>query len=360
MAPATTAQLHLALKPRPMPREIGAGQRGFVQRLLRRHGCKMRWGAGPGLVLRKHRHLPLQVNLSFEMRCARVWFAQLAAELRWSPQFVERRQQHAHFKQFAATVMALRSQPSNIQYPALTELRKKMIILPGPASPRTSEVRLATDRIRETVFSSGPVGRLEASARLHQLGEFQRVSPRRRGVASSSKPDFMRRKQEWRLSPVNLLPRTFTAGITDRVAHTAYSRNNNLFAISRHGSSQTRFERMQLHYLAALAPSTTATAADGQRGPEMRLRRPEHAWEQGHPHAFAPEMTLHRPQRKEDGQRQIAAVLPEMIAAVKAAGSAAVSTKPVAFAEPDLSQLTERVYAELERKMRNERIRRGL
>lgn len=360
MAPGTMAQLHLASKPRR--REIGAGQHGFVQRLLRRHGCKMRWGVGPALVLRKHRRLPLQVNLPFENRSSHVWFAQLAAELRWSPQFVERRQQHAHFKQFAATVMALRQQSSTLthRHPTVAELRRDLLLLPGAGLPLTSELRLTTDRIRETVFPPGPAGRFEASARIHYLGALQRVSLRRRGVASSSKPDFVHRKQEWRLSPVNLLPRTFTAGIAGRVSHTAYSRDNNLFAISRHGRSQTRFERMQLHYLAALAPPTRATAADGRAGSEMRLRRPEHAWDQGHPHAFAPEMTLHRPQRHEDGQRQIAAALPEVITGVKAAGSAAVSTKPVAFAEPDLSQLTDRVYAELERKMRNERIRRGL
>lgn len=363
MAPGTTAQLHLAIKPRPRRREIGAGQRGFVQRLLRRHGCKMRWGTGSGLVLRKHRRLPLQVNLSFEMRCARVWFAQLAAELRWSPQFVERRQQqHAHFRQFAATVMALRQQSSTLthRHPAVAELRRELLLLPGAGLPLTSELRLTTDRIRETVFPPGPAGRFEASARIHYLGALQRVSLRRRGVASSSKPDFVQRKQEWRLSPVNLLPRTFTAGIADRVSHTAYSRSNNLLVISRYGRSQTRFERMQSHYLAELALPNTVMTADGRASSEMWLRRPERTWAQSHPHAFAPEMTLHRPQRHEDGQRQIAAALPEMITAVKAAGSAAVSNKPVAFAEPDLSQLTERVYAELERKMRNERIRRGL
>ncbi|MCL4707568.1 hypothetical protein KJ068_20630 [bacterium] len=362
MAPGTTAQLHLAIKPWPRRRGIGAGQRGFVQRLLRRHGCKTRWGAGPGLVWRNQRRLPLQVNLSFEMRCARVWLAQLAAELCWSPQFIERRQQHAHFRQFAATVMSLRQQSSTLthRHPTVAELRRELLLLPGAGLPLTSELRLTTDRIRETVFPPDTAGRFEASARRHQSGEFQRVSPRRKGVASSPKPDFVHGKQEWRLSPVNLLPRTFTAGIADRVSHTAYSRSNNLLVISRYGRSQTRFERMQSHYLAELALPNTVMTADGRASSEMWLRRPERTWAQSHPHAFAPEMTLHRPQRHEDGQRQIAAALPEMITAVKAAGSAAVSNKPVAFAEPDLSQLTDRVYAELERKMRNERIRRGL
>lgn len=362
MAPGTMAQLHLASKPRPRRREIGAGRRGFVQRLLRRHGCKTRWGAGPGLVWRKQRRLPLQVNLSFEMRCARVWLAQLAAELYWSPQFIERRQQHAHFKRFAATVMALRQQSSTLthRHPTVAELRRELLLLPGAGLPLTSELRLTTDRIREAVFPPDTAGRFEASARRHQSGEFQRVSPRRKGVASSPKPDFVHRKQEWRLPPVSLSRRTLAAGIADRVSHDAHSHSNNLLAISRYGHGPTRLERMQSHDLVELALRNRVMAPDGRAGSEMRLRRPEHAWTQSHPHAFAPEMTLHRPQRHEDGERQVAAALPEMITAAKTAGSAAVSTKPVAFAEPDLSQLTERVYAELERKMRNERIRRGL
>lgn len=381
MAPGTTAQLHLAIKPWPRRRGIGAGQRGFVQRLLRRHGCKTRWGAGPGLVWRNQRRLPLQVNLSLEMRCARVWLAQLAAELCWSPQFIERRQQHAHFRQFAATVMALRSQPSNIQYPALTELRKKLINLPGVAFSLKSELRQATDQIRETESSPGRVGRFEASIRTHYRRERERrldlagivtarasrmqeiVAPVRQQATQASKQSQVRDLYELRLPPVSLKSQSLTARLAISDSRAAHSGSSTILAVQRLDHGQSRLERMRSRYFAdstAVLLSSMATVADDRAGSEMRLRRPEHAWDQGHPHAFAPEMTLHRPQRHEDGQRQIAAALPEMITAVKAAGGAAVSTKLVAFAEPDLSQLTERVYAELERKMRNERIRRGL
>lgn len=391
MAPATTAQLHLAIKPRPRRREIGASQRGFVQRLLRRHGCKTRWGAGPGLVLRKQRRLPLQVNLSFEMRCARVWLAQLAAELRWPPQFIEQRQQHAHFSRFAATVMALRSQPSNIQYPALTELRKKLIILPGVAFSLKSELRRATERMRAVAPFPKAADRFAAFVPAHDPRErerkvalgsaaaarlvlrsqeiitragqsaalaFRMTEGVARWTESSTlmlKPAATAVLREWRILRDSLISPSRVSMLLPTHVYTPPSRG-----LPRHGRSQTRFERMQLHYLAALAPPTTATAADGRAGSEMRLRRPERTWEQSHPHAFAPEMTLYRPQRNGDGQRQISAALPEVITAVKAAGSAATPAQPVGLAEPDLSQLTDRVYAELERKMRNERIRRGL
>lgn len=393
MAPATTAQLHLASKPRPTRREIGAGQRGFVQRLLRRHGCKTRWGGGPGLVLRKQRRLPLQVNLSFEMRCARVWLAQLAAELRWPPQFIEQRQQHAHFSRFAATVMALRSQPSTLinQHLALTRLRKELISLPGVALPLRSELRRATERMRAVAPFPKAADRFAAFVPAHDPRERERkvalgsaaaarlvlrsqeiitragqsaalAFRMTEGVARWTESSTLMMKpaaaailREWRILRDSLISPSRVSMLLPTHVHTPPSRG-----LPRYGRSQTRFERMQSHYLAALAPPTTATAADGRAGSEMRLRRPERTWEQSHPHAFAPEMTLYRPQRNGDGQRQISAALPEMITAVKAAGSAAVSTKPVGLAEPDLSQLTERVYAELERKMRNERIRRGL
>lgn len=381
MTPGTTAQLHLACK-RPLPRrEIGAGQRGFVQRLLLRHGCKTRWGGGPGLVLRKQRRLSLQVNLSFEMRLSHVWLTQLAAESRWSSQFVARRQHRAHFSQFATTVMALRSQPSNNQYPTLTELRKELIILPGVALSLKSKLRLASERIRETVSSPGAAGRFEASIRTHHLLERERrldlagivtarasrmreiVAPVRQQATRALKQGQVRDRYGSRLPPVSLKSQSPTARLASSDSRAAHSGSNMILAVQRREHRQSRLERMRSRYFAdstAVVLSSTATAADGRAESEMRLRRPERTWEQSHPHAFAPDMTLYRPRRKEDGQHQIAAALPEIITAVKAADGAAVSNKPVAFAEPDLSQLTDRVYAELERKLRNERIRRGL
>jgi len=365
MAPGTTAQLHLAGKPMPVRREIGAGQRGFVQRLLRRHGYKTRWGAGRGLVLRKQRRLPLQVNLSFEMRCARVWLAQLAAELRWSPQFVERRQHRTNFSQLMMNLVAWQSRQFTAinQYQTLVQFRKGLISLPGVALSLRSELRLAKDRIRETEPSHGYEDRFQARARRHHLRDVRGISRMRGVVISASKPDEMRGTQERRRPPIDLLERSFAAGLAHLQSHTADSSRSRTLAVQRLDRGQSRLERMFSHYFTdstAVVPSSTATAADGRAGSAMRLRRPEHAWDQGHPHAFAPEMTLHRPHRNEDGQRQIAAALPEIITAVKAAGTAAPPAQPVGLAEPDLSQLTDQVYAELERKMRNERIRRGL
>lgn len=383
MAPGTTAQLHLASK-RPLPRrEIGAGQRGFVQRLLRRHGCKTRWGGGPGLVWRKQRRLPLQVNLSFEMRCARVWLAQLAAELRWSPQFVARRQHRANFSQFVTNLVAWQSRQFTAvnQHQALVKFRKELISLPAVALSLKSELRLATDRIRETEFSPGRVGRFEASIRTHHLLDRERrldwagivtarasrmqeiVAPVRQQATRALRQGQVRDLYKSRLPPVSLKSQSLTARLVSSDSRAAHSGSNMILAVQRREHRQSRLERMRSRYFAdstAVVLSSTATAADGRAESEMRLRRPERTWEQSHPHAFAPDMTLYRPRRKEDGQHQIAAALPEIITAVKAADGAAVSNKPVAFAEPDLSQLTDRVYAELERKLRNERIRRGL
>lgn len=397
MAPATTAQLHLASKPRPTRREIGAGQRGFVQRLLRRHGCKTRWGAGPGLVLRKQRRLPLQVNLSFEMRCARVWLAQLAAELRWPPQFVERRQQHAHFSQFAATLLVWRPGERSLSnwHKTSKELRQKLIREPivslhlrselRLATERIrelrSELRLATERIREPVPSPRPVSRFEASVRTHHVREAERVldlpgitagrTSRVREITASigqnsrleAKHASVRSLREGRMPQVHSMRSSLTAGLRRIEFHAAHSHRSIVLTAQRREHRQSRLERMLSHYLTestVMAAPTKAAASTGRTGSEMRLRRPERTWEQSHPHAFAPDMTLYRPQRNGDGQRQISAALPEVITAVKAAGSAATPAQPVGLAEPDLSQLTERVYAELERKMRNERIRRGL
>lgn len=383
MTPGTTAQLHLAIKPRPAHREIGTGQRGFVQRLLRRHGCKTRWGAGPGLVLRKQRRLPLQVNLSFEMRCARVLLAQLAAELRWSPQFVERRQQHAHFSQFAATLLVSRPGENSLSNWNKTskELRQKLIREPIVSLHLRSELRLATERIREPVPSPRPVSRFEASVRTRHVREAERVldlpgitagrTSRVRGITASigqnsrleAKHASLRSLREGRMPQVHSMRSSLTAGLRRNEFQAVHSGSSTILAVQRREHRQSRLERMLSRYFAdstAVVLSSTATAADGRAGSEMRLRRPEYAWDQGHPHAFAPEMTLHRPQRNEDGQRQISAALPEIITAVKAAGAAAAPAQPVGLAEPDLSQLTDRVYAELERKLRNERIRRGL
>ncbi len=380
VVPRTRAQLHLASRPGPGRREIGADQRGFVQRLLRRHGCRTRWGVGPGLVLRKQRRLPLHVNLSFALRGARVWLAQLAAELRWHPQYVER-QQRANFGQFAATVMAMQSRSPDIQHPILTGLRKELISLPGVALSLKSELRLATDRIPETESSPGHAGRFEARVRTHHLRERERrlglagiltarasrgpeiVATARPQATRSLKRGQVRDLFESRWQPSSLKSRSLAARLAASDSRAAHAGSSTILAVQRRDHGQSRLERMRSHFFAdstAVVPSSTATAADGRAGSEMRLRRPEHAWDQGHPHAFAPVMTLHRPRRNEDGQHQIAAALPEIITAVKAAGTAAAPAQPAGLAEPELSQLTDRVYAELERKMRNERIRRGL
>jgi len=94
------------------------------------------------------------------------------------------------------------------------------------------------------------------------------------------------------------------------------------------------------------------------------MPKPERsAMNTSHRFAFAPEMILVQPKMKPAESRAGIAPSAGAPAAMAATNGASYSAKPQPLPpapEIDIARLTERVYSELERKMKNERVRRGL
>lgn len=377
-------KLRLATRPFPQRRFAGQAVRGFAQRLFAKHGLQ-RWAPGLTLTLFENREGARSMNALMWSRASylinKTWFSfnpSLMIEL------------HAAMEQRIQIGSPLRAQilfarPSVMTHTRFASLEK--------ASLRVDKSLSVWEKVRERFTKFAGKEPLPSSSRMWSLLLHSFAEPRASRINLSAASAAMRsftslsrvylqnntqrfsahfaRENRFDLFSSRLRRETFsfadkftsTTKLTQAARHFFSNRLSRLLHQTLHHTLSARRELSDAaHRNGSRAGNATASITLAIPDARLSMPSPQRMMTPSHRFAFAPEMVLAQKQVALAESQASPALSANLATAAKPNGAPfpAVSAPSLSTPEIDINRLTERVYAELEHKMKNERIRRGL
>jgi hypothetical protein len=389
---SSTRRLRLATKSFARRRAAGESARGFAQRLFRKHGHGRSWTSGVTLTWLKTRGGERRTSF---VTNARAVYTMYQTWLNLNFNFDLKRSTHFDLRRSRATAQKT-SLAQTLGLLPRRETQASSVAAPGsdPRRFHTLVQKLNFTRAQTSwsrLFAAANWGRIEywkssTGSRTSLLQSVAKDSLRQQGFLSATaaqnfnkslrptsnqrelentKPGFAHTGQSFfhALPETEWLPQIlaardkFTPWLTTSLQNSFTRFSSHTFGANRGGTN------------AGLSSNASNRGAEKTSARVFHPVRPMQQREPGgmsaaHRFAFAPEMVLAQPKMKATESRDDIAPSASAPAMMAATNGASYSAKtPPAFApapEIDIARLTERVYSELERKMKNERVRRGL